>query len=118
MASTRRRQSTQNEGCELVKAIVSGIVIADAEQKDLISIDGNPYFPPAAIREGSLQPSTTSYTCLWKGSARYYDAVIDGEEARDAAWCYPEPHQSAIDRVGKDFSGYVAFDPRQADIVD
>ncbi|MFI5613237.1 DUF427 domain-containing protein [Amycolatopsis sp. NPDC051903] len=101
-----------------MKAIVAGIVIAEAEPKDLISIEGNRYFPPATIRQGSLHPSTTAYTCPWKGAARYYDVVGDGVQARDAAWCYPELRQSAIDRVGKDFSGYVAFDPRQTDLVD
>ncbi|QRP48636.1 DUF427 domain-containing protein [Amycolatopsis sp. FDAARGOS 1241] len=100
-----------------MKAIVAGTVIAEAEQQDLISIEGNRYFPPAAIRQGSLRPSTTPYTCPWKGAAQYYDVATDDGQAHDAAWCYPHPHRSALDRVGKDFSGYVAFDPRQADIV-
>lgn len=101
-----------------MKAIVSGVVVAEAENEKIISIEGNPYFPPAAVREGSLRATTTPYTCPWKGAAQYYDVAVDGVEAHDAAWCYPTPIRSAIDRVGKDFSGYLAFDPRQAKIVD
>ena len=28
---------------------------------------------------------------------------------KDRAWSYPTPYPTAFDRVGKDFSGYVAF---------
>ncbi|MEV6900041.1 DUF427 domain-containing protein [Amycolatopsis sp. NPDC051372] len=102
----------------MVKAVIGGTVIAEAERNDLISLEGNLYFPPAAIRQGSLQPSATHYTCPWKGAARYYDVITDGSQTHDAAWCYPHPHPSAIERVGTDFSGYLAFDPREADILD
>ncbi|WP_274645468.1 hypothetical protein [Microbacterium sp. C7(2022)] len=34
-----------------------------------------------------------------------------GTEHKDAAWSYPTPYPSAFDRVGKDFSVYVAFAP-------
>ncbi|WP_345943854.1 hypothetical protein [Streptomyces sp. SID3212] len=37
--------------------------------------------------------------------------TADGRHA-DAAWWYPQPPASAIDRVGKDFSGYVGFDTK------
>ena len=29
----------------------------------------------------------------------------------DKAWSYPTPYDGAASRVGKDFAGYVAFDP-------
>ncbi|GAA1521832.1 hypothetical protein GCM10009741_23720 [Kribbella lupini] len=32
------------------------------------------------------------------------------DEYTDAAWCYPHPKQSAIETVGHNFTGYVAFD--------
>lgn len=101
-----------------MKAVIAGIVIAEAEKKDLVSIEGNWYFPPAAVRAGSLQRSGTPYTCPWKGAAQYHDVVVDGAEASDGAWSYPDPRPSAIDRVGRDFSRYVAFDPRQVDILE
>ncbi|MDQ4137509.1 MAG: DUF427 domain-containing protein, partial [Actinomycetota bacterium] len=39
-----------------------------------------------------------------------YFSVKDGEVTlQDRAWTYPELHPSAVTRVGKDFSNYVAF---------
>jgi uncharacterized protein (DUF427 family) len=99
-----------------VKAIIAGIVIAEAEKEDLVSIEATWYFPPAAVRAGSLQRCGTPYTCPWKGAARYYDVVVEGAEVSDGAWSYPDPRPSAIDLVGRDFSRYVAFDPGQVDI--
>ena len=51
-----------------------------------------------------LQPSDTHTVCGWKGTASYYDVVVDGETNRDAAWYYPETKDAA-----KDVEGYVAF---------
>jgi uncharacterized protein (DUF427 family) len=34
---------------------------------------------------------------------------VDGQQHVDNAWSYPEPIPSSFDRVGKDYSGYVAF---------
>jgi uncharacterized protein (DUF427 family) len=42
--------------------------------------------------------------CGWKGTASYYDVVVDGETNRDAAWYYPAPKPAA-----EEIAGYVAF---------
>ena len=34
----------------------------------------------------------------------------------DAAWSYEEPLPGAIDRVGTDFAGHVAFDRAKVDV--
>ena len=92
-----------------MKATLNGTVIAEAPQEDLISIEGNWYFPPASITAGRLTKTATPYTCPWKGAAQYF-AVTDGEASLpDRAWSYPTPYATAFDRVGQDFSGYVAF---------
>ena len=40
------------------------------------------------------------------------DLIRIGDDLHvDKAWAYPHPYPSAFDRVGRDFSGYVAFDP-------
>ncbi len=88
-----------------MKALLDGTVIAEADEADLIRIEGNWYFPPASIVGDSLVESPTEYTCPWKGEAQYF--TVDGHE--DNAWSYPKPYPTAIERVGKDFSGYVAF---------
>lgn len=91
-------------------AALHGTVLAEAPESDVVRIEGNVYFPPSAVRRELLAESPTPYTCPWKGACQYY-SVRDGEDAalKDRAWSYPEPYASAIERVGTDFSGYVAF---------
>ena len=92
-----------------MKAVYKEQVIAEASNNDLIYIEGNWYFPPAGVAFELLEKSPTPYTCPWKGECQYYHVVADGQKNEDAAWSYPEPKPSAIERVHKDFSGYVAF---------
>jgi uncharacterized protein (DUF427 family) len=92
-----------------MRATLNGTVIAEAEESDLVRIEGNWYFPPASVDFSLLEKSPTPYTCPWKGECQYF-SVKNGEELlRDRAWSYPEPYPTAFDRVGKDFSNYVAF---------
>lgn len=95
-----------------MRATLNGTLLAEAGQDQLVRIEGNWYFPPASIAEGALTESPTPYTCPWKGECQYYHAVVDGGQVADAAWSYPNPYPGAIDRVGKDFAGYVAFSPQ------
>jgi uncharacterized protein (DUF427 family) len=92
-----------------MKAVLDGSVIAEAPEEDLIRIEGNWYFPPASVVPGALEETTTPYTCPWKGDARYFTVVAGGQQLADRAWSYPTPYPTAIEKVGKDFSGYVAF---------
>jgi uncharacterized protein (DUF427 family) len=92
-----------------MKAVLDDIVIAEAPLEELIKIEGNWYFPPSSINQEFLQESSTPYTCPWKGEAQYF-SVKDGDKVlQDRAWSYPTPYASSFDRVGKDYSGYVAF---------
>ncbi len=92
-----------------MKAHVNGTVIAEAPESELIKIEGNWYFPPSSIVEGMLTTSPTPYTCPWKGECQYFTVTVDGQNLADRAWSYPTPYPSGIERVGKDFSNYVAF---------
>lgn len=92
-----------------MRARLGDTVIAEADEKDLISIEGNWYFPPESIAPGVLTTTDTAYTCPWKGDATYYSVNVDGEVRPDRGWSYDTPFPSAIERVGKDFSRYVAF---------
>lgn len=102
----------------MIRASIDGTVIAEAHDDDLIAIEGNYYFPPSALRGQLLQHSPTPYTCPWKGAAQYHDVVTDAGVFRDAAWSYPALKASAIQRVGTDFSGYVAFDESQVTVAE
>lgn len=92
-----------------MKAVLNDIVIAEAHKDDLIAIEGNWYFPPHSVNTEHLEESSTPYNCPWKGDCQYFSVKADGRLLQDRAWSYPEPHAAAFDRVGKDFSGYVAF---------
>lgn len=92
-----------------MKAIWNDTVIAEADKKDLIYIEGSWYFPPGSIKKQYLEPSDTTTTCFWKGEASYYNLNADGQVNEGAAWYYPEPLEGSIPRVGKDFTDYVAF---------
>ncbi|MDQ4215806.1 DUF427 domain-containing protein [Microbacterium capsulatum] len=95
-----------------MQAVFDGAVVAEADEADVVIIEGNRYFPPTAVTEGVLQTSPTPYTCPWKGECQYYSVRVDDVTHPDLAWAYPRPYESAIERVGVDFAGYVAFDPR------
>ena len=92
-----------------MKAIWNGQTIAEADKTDLIYIEGNWYFPPAAVRTEFLTKSDTPYTCPWKGVCQFFDVGKGEDVSTDNAWSYPEPLPSAIDTVKKDFGGYIAF---------
>ncbi|KQO63666.1 DUF427 domain-containing protein [Curtobacterium sp. Leaf261] len=92
-----------------MKAVANDTVIAEAPQEDLIQIEGNWYFPPASLNTELLTKTDTPYHCPWKGDAQYFTVKAGDQTFTDAAFSYPDPIKTAFDRVGKDFSGYVAF---------
>ena len=96
-----------------MKASIDGVVVADVPDSDLISIEGNYYFPPSSLNTEAFGDSSTPYTCPWKGVAQYHDITAGGSTHHDAAWSYPDPYPASFDRVGRDYSGYIAFDKVQ-----
>lgn len=92
-----------------MKAVLGDVVIAEAPKEDLLSIEGNWYFPPSSVKSEYLEKSPTPYTCPWKGECQYFSVKSDSGSLQDRAWSYPTPYPTAFDRVGKDFSNYVAF---------
>ena len=85
-----------------MKAIWNNQTLAESDKT--IVVEGNHYFPPAAVNNEYFQPSNTHTTCPWKGEASYYDVVVDGETNKDAAWYYPEAKPAAAE-----IKNYVAF---------
>ncbi len=51
------------------KATWNGETIAEANDDQIEIVEGNVYFPPAAVRTDLLQPSDTTSQCPWKGEA-------------------------------------------------
>ena len=79
----------------MVKAVWNGTTIAESD--DTVIVEGNHYFPRAAVDAALLQPSDTHSVCPWKGTASYYSLAVDGAENKDAAWYYPEPKPAAAE---------------------
>lgn len=85
-----------------MKAIWKGVVIAESD--DIVTVEGNAYFPASALRPDVLQPSNHRTHCAWKGEAHYHSLLVDGDLNRDAVWYYPEPRPEA-----EQVRGRVAF---------
>jgi uncharacterized protein (DUF427 family) len=77
----------------MAKAIWEGAVLA--ESQDTVIIEGNHYFPPESLNRNFFRPSNHTSVCSWKGTARYYDVVVDGKTNRNASWYYANPELAA-----------------------
>lgn len=75
------------------RAIWHGKVIAESDSFE--TVEGNVYFPPNALHREHLRPSSEHTVCPWKGTASYYDVVVDGATNPAAAWFYPDPKPPA-----------------------
>lgn len=79
----------------MATATWNGQVIAESDET--VVVEGNHYFPAESIRCEFFQPVDTTTVCPWKGTASYYDLVVDGERNAGAAWYYPEPKEAAAE---------------------
>lgn len=77
----------------MAKAIWKDQVLAESDKT--VVVEGNHYFPPAAVHMEYFRPSNTRTDCHWKGSASYYNVEVNGESNPDAAWYYPNPLPAA-----------------------
>ena len=82
----------------------NGAVIAQATDDQVQVVENNVYFPFATVTQACLRPSSHTSICPWKGTASYYDLVVDGAVNANAAWVYPQPKDAA-----RQIAGHVAF---------
>ena len=82
-----------------MKAVWNGQVVAESD--DIVTVEGNAYFPADSVRRDVLQPSETHTHCPWKGEASYYTLQVDGKSNPDSAWYYPEPKPAAAEIKGR-----------------
>jgi uncharacterized protein (DUF427 family) len=85
----------ENRRRVMAKATWGGKVIADS--KATVEVEGNQYFPPAAVKKEFLKPSNHTTECPWKGTAHYYNVEVDGMKNENAAWYYPQPKAAAAE---------------------
>ena len=86
------------------RATWNGKTIAQTEPSETQLVEGNVYFPPGKVDRAFLKDSATHTVCPWKGTASYYDVVVDGKTNKDAAWYYPETKDAAMH-----VRGHIAF---------
>ncbi|MEM7031593.1 MAG: DUF427 domain-containing protein [Chloroflexota bacterium] len=77
----------------MARATLNGVVIAESDQTEMV--EGNHYFPLESINKTYFQESNQTSVCPWKGTANYYDVVVDGNVSKNAAWYYTEPKSAA-----------------------
>jgi uncharacterized protein (DUF427 family) len=77
----------------MAKAVWNGHTLAESDTYEMV--EGNVYFPEETVKREYLRPSSTTSSCPWKGQARYYSLLVDGQENPDAAWYYPDPKPAA-----------------------
>ena len=78
----------------MTKAIWNGTIIAESAHTEIL--EGNHYFPPNSIKHEYFRKNQTASLCPWKGTANYYDIVVDDQINSIAAWYYPNPKTAAI----------------------
>ena len=78
---------------DMAKAVWNGQTLAESEKTEMV--EGNLYFPEETVKREFLKTSSTTSSCPWKGQARYYTIIVDGQENPDAAWYYPDPKPAA-----------------------
>lgn len=86
----------------MAKALWSGQLIAESDA--CVVVEGNQYFPAAAVKKEFLKPSQHTTVCPWKGTAHYYHVEVGGMKNENAAWYYPEPSDAA-----RNIRGRIAF---------
>ncbi|GGC57060.1 DUF427 domain-containing protein [Hoyosella rhizosphaerae] len=89
----------------MIRAVWNDTVIAEAEST--VKVEGNHYFPPESVKRELLRDSTHTTVCHWKGTAHYYDIVVDGSTGTNLGWYYPTPHSAAAN-----IKDHVAFYPQ------
>ena len=77
----------------------NGRVIAASD--DIVTVEGNAYFPADALDRDLVRESSHTTVCGWKGTAHYYDVVVDGQVTVNACWYYPEPKEAAAQIKGR-----------------
>lgn len=72
-----------------------------ASSDDIVTVEGNAYFPADSLDPSCVRPSQHRSICGWKGEAHYYDVVVDDSVNANAAWFYPEPKEAASQIRGR-----------------
>ena len=84
------------------RAMWHGAVLAESDKT--VVVENNHYFPPISLNRKFLRDSDHQTQCPWKGTASYYDVIVEDQVNANAAWYYHEPKPEA-----ENIRDYVAF---------
>ena len=76
-----------------MQAIFNRTVLAESD--DIVMVDGNPYFPRASMKTVHFRESDLTTVCGWKGTARYWDVVVEDPVISNFVWAYDTPTSDA-----------------------
>ena len=82
-----------------MKASWNGQTLAESDAT--VIVEGYHYFPADSISTEYFEASDHQTICPWKGTAHYYDVVVNGERNENAAWFYPETKKAADNITGR-----------------
>lgn len=83
----------------MVKAIWHEAVIAESDATEVV--EGNHYFPADSVHRQYIRESEATTVCGWKGTANYYDVVVNEQVNPQAAWYYADPKPEAANIKGR-----------------
>ena len=72
-----------------------------AQSDDIVTVEGNAYFPEESRRKDLIVPSDYTSVCGWKGLANYYSLRVDGQSNANAVWYYADPKPAAAEIKGR-----------------
>lgn len=77
-----------------IRVVHAGTTIASSDSSIRVLETSHPptyYIPPTDIDLESLSFNPRFTLCEYKGAARYYDVVVNGEVVEAGGWFYPRP---------------------------
>jgi len=98
-----------------VEVVVNGVKVADSTKPRLLFETGLPvrfYLPKTDVAMEFLEPSELTTHCPYKGTASYWNVVVDGEVAENIAWSYTAPFAESAG-----VAGFISFYNEKVDIM-
>lgn len=94
---------------------VAGVVLVDTTETVGVyetALEPRLYVRPGAVRPGVLVASASTTYCPYKGTASYWNAVVDDAAVEDVAWSYEDPLPECLP-----IRGLLSFDEARASVV-
>jgi uncharacterized protein (DUF427 family) len=75
-----------------IEVVIDGVKVADSDAPRLLFETGLPvryYLPKTDVRMDLLEATNLHTECPYKGTASYYDVVVEGTRHENVVWWYP-----------------------------